>query len=291
MLSHDSIWKAIDALAAREDLSPSGLARLAGLDPTTFNPSKRFLADGRPRWPSTQSIAKILMATQSSPALFFSQSCADNSSLPAHLLDVALDCYLREQVHSSGRSWPVGATTRIVDEEEMDLPALGHLPPPPFGASRWMHDVHDVSELETKASGARDTSTDPSNTGPSNTGPDNTGPDNTGPDNTGPDNTGQSGKERYRTASYPVVHALVVSDDSLRPFYRVGNWLLVATHMPLEPGARILFRADDTSLHIADIHTGSSGGVVLEDLVARNCLEGPDALRGKWVARILWASQ
>ncbi|ALN73915.1 helix-turn-helix transcriptional regulator [Aureimonas sp. AU20] len=63
MFSHERIWTAIDLLAARCKLSPSGLARKAGLDPTTFNRSKRFAVDGRPRWPSTESIAKILEAT------------------------------------------------------------------------------------------------------------------------------------------------------------------------------------------------------------------------------------
>ncbi|MCX5497820.1 helix-turn-helix transcriptional regulator [Kaistia dalseonensis] len=63
MLSHERIWAAIDLLAARNDLSASGLARKAGLDPTTFNRSKRVASDGRPRWPSTESIAKILEAT------------------------------------------------------------------------------------------------------------------------------------------------------------------------------------------------------------------------------------
>ncbi len=63
MISHDGIWGAIDALAARYDLSASGLARKAGLDPTAFNKSKRLSADGRLRWPSTESLAKILDAT------------------------------------------------------------------------------------------------------------------------------------------------------------------------------------------------------------------------------------
>jgi phage repressor protein C with HTH and peptisase S24 domain len=63
MWSHESVWAAIDQLAARHGLSPSGLARKAGLDPTAFNPSKRHGSDGRPRWPSTESIAKILAAT------------------------------------------------------------------------------------------------------------------------------------------------------------------------------------------------------------------------------------
>lgn len=71
MLSHDAIWQAIDRLALRHNLSPSGLARMAGLDATIFNPSKRVKSDGRPRWPSTESIAKILQATHTSPWLFF----------------------------------------------------------------------------------------------------------------------------------------------------------------------------------------------------------------------------
>ena len=63
MLTHAQVWSAIDRLAARAGLSVSGLARRAGLDPTTFNKSKRVTAAGRARWPSTESIAKALAAT------------------------------------------------------------------------------------------------------------------------------------------------------------------------------------------------------------------------------------
>jgi phage repressor protein C with HTH and peptisase S24 domain len=66
MLSHETVWAAIDALAERYSLSASGLAKRAGLDSTAFNKSKRLSADGRPRWPSTESIAKIIDATGSS---------------------------------------------------------------------------------------------------------------------------------------------------------------------------------------------------------------------------------
>lgn len=62
-LTHSQIWNAIDRLAARADLSPSGLAKKAGLDPTTFNKSKRITPDGRARWPSTESVSKALAAT------------------------------------------------------------------------------------------------------------------------------------------------------------------------------------------------------------------------------------
>ncbi len=65
MLSHDDIWNGIDRLAAANGYSPSGLAIKAGLDSTVFNKSKRTSADGKLRWPSTESIAKILAATDS----------------------------------------------------------------------------------------------------------------------------------------------------------------------------------------------------------------------------------
>jgi len=72
MLSHRQIWSAIDALATRYNLSPSGMAKLAGLDPTTFNKSKRQTTDGRGRWPNTESLAKILAATGASLDEFLS---------------------------------------------------------------------------------------------------------------------------------------------------------------------------------------------------------------------------
>ena len=70
MLTHAQIWTAIDRLAARAGLSASGLAKRAGLDPTTFNKSKRITPDGRARWPSTESVAKSLSATDTSIETF-----------------------------------------------------------------------------------------------------------------------------------------------------------------------------------------------------------------------------
>ena len=72
MLSHDQIWGAIDTLAQRYGFTAAGLARKAGLDATTFNRSKRVAPDGRERWPSTESIAKILAATGASLDEFMS---------------------------------------------------------------------------------------------------------------------------------------------------------------------------------------------------------------------------
>jgi len=72
MLTHNQIWTALDRLAARAKLTPSGLAKKAGLDPTTFNKSKRITPEGRPRWPSTESVAKALAATSTKVETFMS---------------------------------------------------------------------------------------------------------------------------------------------------------------------------------------------------------------------------
>jgi phage repressor protein C with HTH and peptisase S24 domain len=72
MLTHAQIWAALDRLAARAGLSASGLAKRAGLDPTTFNKSKRMTPEGRPRWPSTESVAKSLVATNTTIDQFVS---------------------------------------------------------------------------------------------------------------------------------------------------------------------------------------------------------------------------
>lgn len=65
-MEHGDIWRALDALAARKGLSASGLARAAGLDATTFNKSKRQAPDGKPRWPSTESVTRALEAVETS---------------------------------------------------------------------------------------------------------------------------------------------------------------------------------------------------------------------------------
>src|ERR1700750_91896 len=69
-MKHDDIWRALDTLAAENGLSAAGSARRSGLDPTTFNPSKRRMQDGRARWPSTESVAKVLDATGASLEAF-----------------------------------------------------------------------------------------------------------------------------------------------------------------------------------------------------------------------------
>ena len=70
ILRHADLWRALDRLAFEHGLTASGLARRAGLDPTTFNKSKRVTRDSKLRWPSTESLAKVLEATGTSLAQF-----------------------------------------------------------------------------------------------------------------------------------------------------------------------------------------------------------------------------
>ncbi|WP_375312185.1 helix-turn-helix transcriptional regulator [Bradyrhizobium sp. A5] len=125
ILSHDQIWVALDRLAERAGLSPSGLARRAGLDPTTFNRSKRVTADGRERWPSTESIAKALAATGDALDTFarlVGDDSGDGRSLP--LLDFALagaSGAFDEQGRPSGKGW---TETALPTDEDSHIFAL-----------------------------------------------------------------------------------------------------------------------------------------------------------------------
>ena len=79
-MTHYQIWHAIELFAAEHGMSCSGLAKRSGLDPTTFNKSKRLTIFGQPRWPSTSSISKILAATNASAQDFFKFIIEDSES-------------------------------------------------------------------------------------------------------------------------------------------------------------------------------------------------------------------
>lgn len=119
-MDHGSIWRAIDALAARQGLSASGLARAAGLDPTTFNKSKRAAPDGRPRWPSTESIARVLSASDTSWDAFaalLSGAAASGRAIPVvGMARAGADGFFDES------GFPVGA------DETVRFPDLGEAP-------------------------------------------------------------------------------------------------------------------------------------------------------------------
>jgi phage repressor protein C with HTH and peptisase S24 domain len=83
MLTHENIWAAIDRLAAAFGYSASGLAKQAGLDATSFNKSKRHSSDGKPRWPSTERISRVLAATGATMSEFLSLMDGDGSLSPS----------------------------------------------------------------------------------------------------------------------------------------------------------------------------------------------------------------
>lgn len=117
-LTHEQIWTALDRLAARAGLSASALARSAGLDPTTFNKSKRVTPDGRERWPSTESLAKALAAADCSIEAFV-QLIGDGTRQIASVPLLALAAagqrgHFDDQGHPTGKSW-----------DELELPAAG----------------------------------------------------------------------------------------------------------------------------------------------------------------------
>ena len=136
MLSHDQIWVALDRLAARAGLSPSGLAKRAGLDPTTFNKSKRVTSDGRERWPSTESIAKALAAAESSMETFvrlIGDGAGDGRSVP--LLGFALagaSGAFDESGFPSGKGWTEVALPTAEDGHTFALEISGEALAPAY---------------------------------------------------------------------------------------------------------------------------------------------------------------
>jgi phage repressor protein C with HTH and peptisase S24 domain len=129
MLTHGQIWTALDRLAERAGLSPSGLAKRSGLDPTTFNKSKRITADGRERWPSTESVAKALAATNSSIDTFvqlIGDSARAVQSVPLlGFAQAAAGGYFDESGFPSGKGWDEVALPSADDEHAYALEISG----------------------------------------------------------------------------------------------------------------------------------------------------------------------
>jgi phage repressor protein C with HTH and peptisase S24 domain len=123
-LSHAKLWKAVDNLARREGLSPSGLAKRAGLDATSFNPSKRFGPSSepgnppRPRWPSTESLTQILDATRISLGEFaaLAEDAAPPATIPLlGLAQAGADGFFDDAGLPTGEGWEQTELPRIQD--------------------------------------------------------------------------------------------------------------------------------------------------------------------------------
>jgi phage repressor protein C with HTH and peptisase S24 domain len=128
-LTHSQIWTALDRLAARSKLSPSGLAKRSGLDPTTFNKSKRITPDGRARWPSTESIAKALSATSVSVESFVSLIGESNGAAQAIPLisfaEAGASDYFDDGGFPVGKGWDEIAFPGVTDERAYALEISG----------------------------------------------------------------------------------------------------------------------------------------------------------------------
>lgn len=129
ILTHDQIWAALDRLAARAGLSSSGLAKRAGLDPTTFNKSKRVTSDGRERWPSTESIAKALAATDASIETFarlIDDDSGDGRTVPLlGFAQAGLSGAFDESGFPSGKGWSEIALPTAEDNHAFALEISG----------------------------------------------------------------------------------------------------------------------------------------------------------------------
>ena len=136
MLTHAQIWAALDRLAAQANLSASGLAKRAGLDPTTFNKSKRVTPEGRPRWPSTESVAKSLAATNTTLNQFVAlvtDSRGPTRSVPLiGLARAGSGGYFDDAGFPVGEGWDEIAFPAVSDEHAYALEVSGHSMEPAY---------------------------------------------------------------------------------------------------------------------------------------------------------------
>ena len=128
-LTHHQIWTALDRLAERSKLSPSGLAKRSGLDPTTFNKSKRITPDGRARWPSTESVAKALAATGVTVESFVSLIGDSNGAAQAVPLlgfaEAGSGGYFTDGGFPVGKGWDEIAFPAMTDQHAYALEISG----------------------------------------------------------------------------------------------------------------------------------------------------------------------
>jgi len=130
MLTHNQIWNALDRLAARNKLTPSGLAKKSGLDPTTFNKSKRITPEGRPRWPSTESVAKALAATNTKVESFMSLLTESGKTPITNVpligfAEAGTGGYFDDGGFPVGKGWEEIAFPQVTDEHAYALEISG----------------------------------------------------------------------------------------------------------------------------------------------------------------------
>lgn len=212
MLTHETIWLAIDRLAQSSGYSTSGLAKKAGLDPTSFNRSKRIGVDGKPRWPSTESISRILNATGSTItefiALIGSEAVAQKSQSRIPFLSFSQaerDEFFTTEGHPTGEGW-----------DYIDYPH-----PPENGT---------------------------------------------------------------------VIYALEISGNSMMPFFREGDRLIIAPHAPIRRGDRVVLKTTTGKIMASELNRQTASKIELKSLGNEKELSfTPREI--SWIARIVWVSQ
>ena len=138
MLKHKDVWAAIDRLAREHGFSASGLAKRAGLDPTTFNKSKRTTRDGKLRWPSTESVSKVLAATGASLGEFVAyvnevDGIGFQHNVPLiGLAQAGSDGFFDDAGYPAGIGWDEIPFPALVDENAYALEVSGDSMEPVF---------------------------------------------------------------------------------------------------------------------------------------------------------------
>jgi phage repressor protein C with HTH and peptisase S24 domain len=219
--NHDSVWGAIDALAERHRLSPSGLAKKAGLDATAFNPSKRHGPDKRPRWPSTESISKILVATGETLENFVALARGKESG----------------RTRAGKSSGGIGTYNPV--------PLLGF--------------------AQAGVGGFFDDGGFPQGQG-------------------------------WDEIAFPGIadesaYALKVTDDSMLPFYREGDVIIVSPTARVRRGDRVVVKTTGGEVMAKVLKRQSAAEVELASFNPTHPTRVLPAREVEWVARILWASQ
>jgi phage repressor protein C with HTH and peptisase S24 domain len=137
MLTHAQVWAAVDRLAERAGLSASGLAKRAGLDPTTFNKSKRVTTAGRARWPSTESISKALAASGTTFRAFV-DLVEGNNTVASHgvpllgFAEAGAGGYFDDGGFPAGEGWDEIAFPALNDEHVYALEVSGQSMEPTY---------------------------------------------------------------------------------------------------------------------------------------------------------------
>lgn len=263
MLSHDDIWRAIDKLAQEHGLTPSGLARRAGLDATTFNRSKRMSREGKLRWPSTESVAKVLDVT--------------NCSL-AHLVELISET-------RAAKAWnpPLIEVGRQIDaglfghSGRFDMGAFA-IPQPSMG--RNLHSESKPFEAEPSPLDKSRRSSGKGDAG-----------------------KGESGQKKSGGAVVsglpdtqiddPNAYFLRITESGYEPYFRAGDILIASPSTPISPGCFVLACMPDRRVHICQISAGESDHSLVVPIIPilRSHTERLPLSRCEWVVRIVWSSK